>query len=188
MTEHNGAIDVDVLDAIEQELRDRHTARVEGEIQSAAEQAITSAELAETITGEDAEANPKTREAMKILMRERDIPLVSNNNGNWIPVNDDAVQDKMSDLDARIAGIEERKDLLADNWSRWRDDAAADGGTVSIPQAVRECIGQGTVDRDTVVSRAVERTDAGRDEVTDHLDQLEQQGFVYESGEGLRLP
>jgi len=103
------AIDGDILDAIAQELTDRHTARVEGDITSAAEQAITSAELAESITGEDTAANPKTREAMKVLMRERNIPIVGDHRGNWIPVDGDKVDRKLDELDARIAGIEERK-------------------------------------------------------------------------------
>jgi hypothetical protein len=187
------SIDGDTLDAVATELKERHTARIEGELSSAAKQAITSGDLADQITGEDAEANPKTREAMKVLMRERGLPIVGNHNGNWIPVSEDAVDDKLADLDARIAGIEERKDLLAENWAAWTDDdtdgqPTTDGGSITVVQAVRECIGQGTVARDTVVERVADRTDAPAREIADRLDELEREGFVYQTDAGLRLP
>lgn len=181
--------DSDVLDAIESELQERHTKRMEGEYQSADEQAITSSELAETITGETAEANPRTREAMKILMRERGLPIVGDHRGNWIPVTDGPVEAKLDDLDARIAGIEERKQLLAQNWGRWNSDTGeSEPEPPSIPQAVRECVMDGTTDRAAVVETVADVTGRDADAVDERLNEFRQEGFIYEVDGEVRLP
>jgi hypothetical protein len=185
------SIDGEKLDEIARILGERHTERIEGESVSVSEQAITSGELADEVTGETADANPKTREAIKILMRERGIPVVGGSQGYWIPVDGDRVEDTLDSLDQRIAGIEERKQLLAENWRRWNSDGGSDGqtlGDVSIPQAVRECIGGGVVPRDDVVTTVAERCDESPEAVSERLDDLEANGFVYDAGDGLRLP
>lgn len=188
MTERTPSIDGDLLDAVADELQERHRKRIEGEIQSAKEQAITSGQLADEVTGEDAEANPKTREAMKVLMRERGLPIVGDHRGNWIPVSDEPVEAKLSDLDSRIAGIEERKQLLSQNWTTWNRDDSEDQESVSIPQAVRERIGQETVSREAVIRDVADRVGKVQDRVADRIEDLEREGFLYETGEGVRLP
>lgn len=189
-TDRNG-IDGETLAAVAEVLTDRYEARLDGEVTSAAEQAITSGELAAEVTGEDAEANPKTREAMKILMRERDLPIIGDHRGNWIPVDGDRIEEKLDSLDQRIAGIEERKQLLAENWRRWEQDDGEDGQTVadvSIPAAVRAVLDGAAVDRAVLVERVSKRADADPDAVEERLDDLEREGFLYDSGDGLRLP
>jgi len=171
------SIDGETLDAIEAELVERYEHRMDGQFNTAAEQAVTSSELADEITGEDAEANPKTREALKVLMRERDLPIVANNHGSWIPVHEDPVETKLEELDARIAGIEERKQLLSANWRRWTGDLDT---SVSIPQAVRDELVDGAVSREDLVHRAAHESDEPAGEVRDVLDDLEANGFVYE--------
>jgi len=111
-------INTDLLDSIESVLRRRHAKRVAGAY-SKAEQSITSGELAATITGEDTDANPKTREAVRALMDERSIPVVSSSNGYRIPTEADAVSDELDSLDGRIAGIQQRKSLLSSAWDAW---------------------------------------------------------------------
>lgn len=129
-------IDGRLVDEIEEELRRRHFERHEGRLQSDAEQAITSAELADQLGIDDSEAQPKTREAVKIVMRERGLPVIGGSNGYYIPINPADIEDALQTLDSRIAGIQERKHLIDDNWRNWtaqertyREDAAAtDGG------------------------------------------------------------
>lgn len=147
MTDDGPAIDGDLLDRLEAELRDR----------VGRERAITSGELADRITAEDAEANPKTREAIKELMRERNLPVVAGNTGYYIPASDDRVEEYLDGLEGRIAGIRERERALREAWDGWDpnpdpdpDPPRTDGGPASdaatydsvedIPAEVREQI------------------------------------------------
>lgn len=109
-----------LVDQIEETLRERHYKRHEGVIETTAEQAITSADLAAQLDIDDGEAQPKTREAIKIVMRERGLPVIGGSNGYYIPVRGDDIADALETLDGRIAGIEERKRLLDENWRNWR--------------------------------------------------------------------
>jgi len=158
MSDDTPAIDGDLLDAIADELRERYDARHAGDITTIDEQAITSGELADEITGENAEANPKTREAMKVLMRERGIPIVGDHRGNWIPLTEAPVENKLDNLDQRIDGIKERKRLLSENWRQWHGATATDGaGVESIPQAIRDVLTDEPVQR----SSSERRTSSG---------------------------
>lgn len=110
--------DADTLDAIESDLR----AAV------GKDAAVTSGELAARHVPDDGEANPTTREIVKsVMMRERGLPVVSCSNGYYIPESSETIAEELESLRGRIAGIEERMQLLEDNWQQWR--TATDGGT-----------------------------------------------------------
>lgn len=83
------------------------------------ENAITSGELAREVTGETAEANPKTREAVKELLRERSLPVVGSNDGYYIPTSSGPIEDEIESLEGRISGIRERQHLLREAWADW---------------------------------------------------------------------
>lgn len=106
-TEHS--IDPDTLDAIEADLK--------GAVGQS--QAITSGDLADRHLPADGEANPATREAVKVLMRERDLPVIGGPTGYYIPTSQEPIDDAIASLDGRIAGIRERQQLLAENWADW---------------------------------------------------------------------
>jgi hypothetical protein len=114
------------------DLDGRHLDRLETELRQAIgrDNAITSGELADRITDEDSEANPKTREAIKVLMRERGLPVIGGNAGYFIPEGPQRVEDALETLDSRIDGIQERKQLLSENWENWerQHEMYTDGG------------------------------------------------------------
>lgn len=128
----------DLVDQSEHELRRRYWERKQGNIDSRSQQDITSSELAEQLDIDDSEGNPETREAVKIAIRERGQPIIGGGNGYYIPVDPSQIEDAIESLDGRIAGIQERKQLIEENWRNWnaqermfRDDAAiADDGVV----------------------------------------------------------
>ena len=66
-------IDPEALDALQMELSGRH----------GRSEAITSGELS-SIVSENAEANPRTRAAIKQLMRETSMPVIGNNAGYYV--------------------------------------------------------------------------------------------------------
>lgn len=102
-------INPDTLDAIESDLKD---AIGKGN-------AITSAELAARHDIDDSDAQPATREAVKTLMRERNLPVIGGSQGYFIPTHQGPIDDAIASLDGRIAGIRERQQLLAENWADW---------------------------------------------------------------------
>ena len=106
--------------------------RIEADLRNAVgkEAAITSGELAARHIPNDGEANPTTREIVKeVMMRERGLPIVSCSNGYYIPEDRETIDDELESLRGRIAGIEDRMQLLASNWKVWR--TATDSGTVA---------------------------------------------------------
>jgi len=142
-------VDGDLLEALHAELRRRYRKRETGGFESVAEQAVTSSELAAMFDIEDSAANPKTREALKVLMRERGLPIVSNNHGSWIPLSRQPIDDKLDELDGRIAGIQERKQLLEDNWDSWelRQRTRADGGDETLTDEEREFLANNPISK-----------------------------------------
>lgn len=104
-------VDGDLVDAIATELHHHR----------GPDQAITSAALAGKLGIEDSEAQPKTREAIKVCLRERGLPIVSSGSGYYIPDDEQTVEEHLESLRGRIAGIEERIELIASNWEDWVD-------------------------------------------------------------------
>lgn len=130
----DAAVDGGLLDDLETEFRQRYYKRERGEYDRS-EQAITSGELADTFGIEDAEGNPKTREAIKILKRERGLPLVGGPDGYRIPLSGDAIDDYHDSLEGRIEGIRENQRLMQRNWRSWQQrQAAYQPTTVDVPE------------------------------------------------------
>jgi hypothetical protein len=99
------AIDGDLLDDLEQILAGRGR-----------ESAITSSKLADRLDINDGEASPKTREAVRILLMERRVPVRSGPCGYWICQSTEEAREYVEDLDGRIAGIEQRQTAFKEAW------------------------------------------------------------------------
>jgi len=150
------SVDGDLLDRLEAELLHRRTPS----------EAITSGELADQITDEDAEASPKTREAVKQVMRDRDLPVIGCSQGYYVPRSQDPIDAEVESLEGRIEGIRERQQLLRENWQTWQA-SRTDGGTVETTEATDDDgqgDGQGD-DQDTTSG-----DDRVPDEVRDRID------------------
>lgn len=98
------SIDKPLLDALADELREA----------TSKDTAKTAADLADAVGIEDTEASPKTREAIKTLLRhdEYDLPIRSCHAGYYILTTQSELEEYLDNLDGRIAGIEERKELI----------------------------------------------------------------------------
>lgn len=174
------SIDGDLLDAVEEELRGRTK-----------DDAIHSGELADKVGIDDGEANPKTREVIRTLMEERGLPIASANCGYWMLESDAQLRIYVNDLRGRIAGIEERIEMVQENYK----NAIADGGQIHVDASdVRQEIKQFVEDNDPALrdDLAIEAADTlGCDPavVQEQLDEMVEAGFAYlvEDGE-VRLP
>lgn len=133
----DASVDDGLLDDLQTEFRERHHKRRHRDDYDQADQAITSGELADTYGIEDAEGNPKTREAIKILKRERGLPIVGQNNGYYIPVTGGPIEDYIERLEGRIQGIRENQDLMRQNWQSWQQrERAYSAGAADVEATV----------------------------------------------------
>lgn len=105
--------DPDLLDQVEAALRQ-------------ADGPITSGDLAERLNIDDAEANPKTREAIRNLV-EDGRPIVGFSNGYRFIEDEDDLAWALDNLDSRIAGIEQRKQWLLQAYDEGRQKQLAGG-------------------------------------------------------------
>lgn len=80
--------------------------------------AITSGELASSVGIADAEGNPKTREGVKVLIRERHVPIGSCSQGYYVMDDPAELAENLETLRGRIAGIEERMMILTRAWNQ----------------------------------------------------------------------
>lgn len=82
------------------------------------EEAITSGELAKKLDVGDTEANPKTREMVREVMKNRDIPIVSCHAGYWVPSSEEEIAEELESIDGRIASMQQRKKELVGAFNR----------------------------------------------------------------------
>ena len=101
------ALDAEVLDELERVLREH----------VGPNQAITSSELADELEITDGEANPATREAIRIVCEERGLPVAASARGYYVIESTDELEEYLESLDGRIAGIQKRKRLVARAWN-----------------------------------------------------------------------
>lgn len=185
----DGGVDGTLLDAVEEELRGRTK-----------DDAITSGELADAVGIDDSNGNPKAREAIRVLLEERGVPVASGNCGYWLLENREQLERYLSDLDGRIQGIQERKQLVESAWDDWgRREATADGGVVvegdevsggDIRRQIKRYVdSHDPAMRDDVSVAVAERLDVTAHLVQLELDKMEKHGFAYIVGDGeVRLP
>jgi len=85
-------------------------------------EAITSGELADRLNVGDGEANPKTREVVRDVIKSHDLPVVSCHAGYYVADSLVEIEDELESLDRRITGIEQRKKRLVGAFNRRRYD------------------------------------------------------------------
>lgn len=112
MTDIDGA----TLDALTLELLD-----------TGPDDARTAAELARRTGIDDRGGSPVTREAIRELIDERGVPVVAGTKGYYLLDSPAELKRYLATLDSRIAGIEERKQLVVAAWNRYRDAQAETG-------------------------------------------------------------
>jgi len=181
-SQNTSDIDGELLDALEASLHD-----CIGQAN-----AKTSGELADELEIEDTEAQPKTREAVKVLMRERGLPLIGGNTGYYIPETQAPIDDAIESLQGRIAGIQERQQLLSDNWEAWTR-AETDGGeqsSKSVFETIRDVVRNADdhPKQSEVIDTVATLTDADDDVVESELEKLKTNGFAYIVDGEVKLP
>jgi hypothetical protein len=80
------------------------------------ENAISSGEIADELGIDDSGSNPRTREAVKALLEERELPVISNSNGYFVATAESQVEEEIESLQSRIQGIQQRQQLIRDAW------------------------------------------------------------------------
>lgn len=120
-------IDGELLDRLEEIFEDR----------VGPDQAITSSEIAEQEIIEDSEANPVTRRAIRALVEERGVPIAAGSRGYYRIETVDQLDDYIESLDGRIAGIQERKELVCKAWN-WQKEAERQEGKQAIRAGVAD--------------------------------------------------
>lgn len=94
------------------------------------DQAITSAELASAVGIDDSEGNPDTRAAVRRLISERGIPVGSCSNGYYIMESPAELEENLSGIRSRIAGMEDRMQIMVDAFEGYDH---GDGGDDAEP-------------------------------------------------------
>lgn len=97
--------DPDILDRLEEIFQDHGP-----------DNPITSSEIAEECFPGDGMANPETRKAIRVLTEERGVPIVSGSTGYYMAETRVQIEEYHRKLNSRIAGIQQRKDLVSRAW------------------------------------------------------------------------
>lgn len=148
----NASVDDAALDALAMKLSGRH----------GHDEAITSGELS-SILSENAEASPKTRAAIKQLMRETDMTILSGHAGYFVADDDRDVAEYLARLQDRIDGIEERMRLVQENWHRQRDSDDDTADSDLTDEEIEQIKADPVLELSDFTSEAV-ATDGGVDE------------------------
>ncbi|MDS0284714.1 hypothetical protein NDI86_21670 [Halomicroarcula sp. S3CR25-11] len=101
-------VDGDLLDDLEELLLDH----------VGSDNKITSGEVADELDIDDSEANPKTREAIRILLEERQFPVIGSSHGYHVPESREQVDEQVESLQSRAASIQERSQLIKEAWEQ----------------------------------------------------------------------
>lgn len=88
---------------------------------------ITSAEIGDALDLHDTEGNPDARRLIREAIDERNLPVAAGPKGYYYLSDSDALSDYLDRLDGRIAGIQERKQLVAAAWNRRHSGRVTDG-------------------------------------------------------------
>jgi len=99
-------IDGELLDELEELLTDHRSP----------ENAVSSGEIADRLDIDDSGSNPQTRKAVKVLLEERELPVISNANGYYIATAESQIEEEIESLQSRIQDIQRRQQLIRDAW------------------------------------------------------------------------
>jgi hypothetical protein len=99
-------VDGELLDELEEYLRDH----------VGPDAAVASAQIADDLGIDDREGQPRTREAIRILLEEQRLCVISSGNGYYVPESREQVADEVESLRSRAQSIQEREQLIVDAW------------------------------------------------------------------------
>jgi hypothetical protein len=80
------------------------------------ENAISSGTIADRLDIDDSDSNPRIREAVKVLLDERELPVISNANGYYVATAENQIEEEIESLQSRIQSIQQRQQLIRDAW------------------------------------------------------------------------
>jgi len=106
VTDGGPDVDGDLLDDLEDLLLDH----------VGSDNKITSGEIADELDIDDSGSNPKTRETIRILVEERQLPVIGSSHGYHVPESADEVEEQVESLQSRAASIQERSQLIKEAW------------------------------------------------------------------------
>lgn len=101
------AIDGDLLDALE---------ALFSETAVGSDNPVSSGEIADRLGINDSSGHAKTREAIRVLVEEREVPVAAGPKGYYRIDEPQEFYEYQQSLQQRIDGIEERRQLVADAW------------------------------------------------------------------------
>jgi hypothetical protein len=111
------SIDGELLDDVEAILRDEATP----------DDPVTSGEISDRLDLDDGDSNPRAREAIRILTDERELPIAGTSTGYFMMTERSELEAYKENLDARIAGMEERKRSAEDAFEKMLERRAGEG-------------------------------------------------------------
>ncbi|MFW5905787.1 MAG: hypothetical protein ACOCUO_02980 [archaeon] len=118
MPEDSPTIDGDTLDALESHLTEHAVGR---------DNAIVSDALAEVIdTQDDHDTNPTVREAVRVLLSERGVPVASGPRGYYVVADESELDAEIQSIRDRIGSLNARMIALKQARESWTWDETAD--------------------------------------------------------------
>ena len=82
---------------------------------------ITSGKVAEELEIFENATYAKTRSLIFECAKTYKLPLAADTKGYYLITNQIEYDDYIANLNSRIAGIEERKKIITDNWEDWKN-------------------------------------------------------------------
>lgn len=106
MTDGGPDINGDLLEDLEDLLKD-HVGKVD---------AITAGEIADELQIQDSDGYPRTRDAIRVLLEERQFPVIAGGNGYYVPESRQQVEEEIESLESRAKSIQQREQLILSAW------------------------------------------------------------------------
>lgn len=86
------------------------------------ENRITSREIANILGIAEDDTHAKTRSLILESAKKYKLPLAANTTGYYLITNSKEYNDYIANLNSRIAGIEERKRIITENYNNYKGD------------------------------------------------------------------
>lgn len=86
------------------------------------ENRITSSEIAIFLGIVEDDTHAKTRSLILESAKKHKLPLAANTTGYYLITNSKEFNDYIANLNSRIAGIEERKQIITENYNNYKGD------------------------------------------------------------------
>lgn len=81
---------------------------------------ITSAQIASSLNIEEDDTHAKTRTLIRECVQKYNLPVAAGNRGYYLITCSNEYEDYITNLDSRIKGIEDRKEIITKNFKKWK--------------------------------------------------------------------